>query len=71
MGMTPDEARVVNENTKRMSSHIGDKAGHGFVFGSSLAMIISWSVNKSIIWALAHGLFSWAYIIYYAVGLGR
>lgn len=38
----------------------------GMSFGSALAMVISWSVNKSILWAILHGVFSWFYVIYYA-----
>ncbi|MGM9949382.1 MAG: hypothetical protein ACI33P_04620 [Lysinibacillus sp.] len=38
----------------------------GISFGSALAIAISWSVHKSIIWACIHGLFSWLYVIYYA-----
>ncbi len=38
----------------------------GISFGSALAMVISWSVNRSIIWAIIHGLLSWIYVIYYA-----
>jgi hypothetical protein len=41
------------------------KAGVGF--GSALAITISWSVNHSILWAIIHGVFSWFYVIYYAV----
>lgn len=40
------------------------KAGIGF--GSALAIAISWSVNKSILWAILHGVFSWFYVIYFA-----
>jgi hypothetical protein len=39
----------------------------GITFGSALAIAISWSANKSIIWAIIHGLFSWLYVIYYAL----
>ena len=39
----------------------------GVTFGSALAIAISWSVHKSILWACIHGLFSWLYVIYYAV----
>jgi hypothetical protein len=39
----------------------------GISFGSALAIAISWSVNKSLFWAIVHGLFSWLYVIYYAV----
>jgi hypothetical protein len=41
------------------------KAGIGF--GTALAIAISWSANKSILWAIIHGLFSWLYVIYYAL----
>lgn len=41
------------------------KAGIGF--GTALAIAISWSANKSLIWAVIHGLLSWFYVIYYAV----
>ena len=39
----------------------------GLSFGSALAIVISWSVNKSILWAILHGSFSWFYVIYYAI----
>ena len=40
---------------------------HGITFGAALAIAISWSVNKSILWAILHGFFSWGYVIYYAI----
>ena len=39
----------------------------GIGFGVVLAIVISWSVNKSILWAILHGLFGWFYVIYYAI----
>ncbi len=39
----------------------------GITFGSALAITISWSLNKSVPWAIIHGLFSWLYVIYYLV----
>ena len=39
----------------------------GVGFGTALAIAISWSVNKSILWAIMHGIFSWFYVIYYAI----
>lgn len=39
----------------------------GITLGSALAVTISWSVNKSIIWAVIHGILSWLYVIYYAL----
>ena len=41
------------------------KAGIGF--GSALAITISWSANKSILWAIIHGFLSWIYVVYYAL----
>jgi len=39
----------------------------GLEVGSVLAIVISWSVNKSILWAILHGIFSWFYVFYYAI----
>lgn len=39
----------------------------GVSFGSALAIAISWSVHKSILWAIIHGILSWLYVIYYGV----
>jgi hypothetical protein len=36
--------------------------------GSVLAIVISWSKNKSILLALIHCFFGWLYVIYYYVG---
>ncbi|WP_187289358.1 hypothetical protein [Treponema pedis] len=42
-------------------------AKEGITFGSCLAMIISYTAWKSVLWAIIHGLLSWAYVIYYIV----
>ena len=39
----------------------------GLSFGSVLAVVISWTANKSLLWAIVHGLLSWLYVIYYAL----
>lgn len=39
----------------------------GASFGSALAIAISWSVHKSIVWAIIHGFLSWLYVGYYAL----
>lgn len=38
--------------------------GGGIGLGSIIAVVISWSRNKSIIWAIIHGLLGWLYVIY-------
>lgn len=42
----------------------------GISFGTALAIAISWSANKSILWAILHGIFSWVYVVYYAIRYG-
>lgn len=39
----------------------------GISMGTALAITISWSVNRSILWAIIHGFFSWLYVILYAL----
>ncbi len=39
----------------------------GVGFGSALAIAISFTTHKSILWAIIHGFFSWLYVIYYAL----
>ena len=36
----------------------------GIGLGSVIAVVISWDRNKSILWAIIHGLFGWFYVIY-------
>jgi len=38
---------------------------YGISFGTALAIAVSFNINKSILWAIIHGCFSWGYIIYY------
>jgi hypothetical protein len=44
-----------------------DAAKTGITFGTALAIAISWSINKSLFWAIIHGILSWLYVIYYAL----
>lgn len=44
---------------------------HGLSMGAALAMILSFTKNGSILWAIVHGLLSWIYVIYYALETGR
>jgi len=37
---------------------------HFWVFGSALAMILSYERSTSILWAILHGIFSWFYILF-------
>lgn len=33
--------------------------------GAVLAVLLSWQVNGSFVWALIHGCLSWFYVIYH------
>ena len=44
-----------------------DAVKSGVGFGSALAMVISYTAHKSILWAIIHGMFSWFYVIYFAI----
>jgi hypothetical protein len=39
----------------------------GIGLGTAIAVVASWSRNKSILWAILHGILSWIYVIYYAI----
>ena len=51
----------------RNVSYGSESARYGISFGTALAVAISWSINKSILWALLHGFLSWLYVIYYVI----
>jgi len=40
---------------------------NGISFGSALAIAISWTANKSILWAIFHGFLGWLYVLFYAL----
>ncbi len=63
MSATPPEA----EKKQADPSQTSTAAKVGIGFGSALAITISWSMNKSILWAILHGILSWFYVIYYAI----
>lgn len=39
----------------------------GIGLGSVIAVVASWDRNKSILWAILHGILSWFYVIYFAL----
>ena len=50
-----------------MSQVRSGAAQAGIGLGSALAVAISWSLHKSIGWAIVQGFFGWFYVIYYAL----
>ncbi|MGH7680298.1 MAG: hypothetical protein ACRENU_17645 [Gemmatimonadaceae bacterium] len=53
--------------TERVIIKTREVVKQGVGFGSALAIAISWSVNKSLLWAIVHGVLSWVYVVYYAI----
>lgn len=54
-----------------MSSSSGNTAIHlGGGVGVSLAVVLSYAVNHHMGWAILHGILSWFYVIYRALGYG-
>lgn len=39
----------------------------GISMGTALAIVISWSKNASVLWAVFHGILSWFYVIYHVL----
>ena len=39
----------------------------GISLGSAIAVVASWDRNRSILWAILHGIFGWFYVIYFAL----
>ena len=37
-----------------------------WLFGSAVAIALSWSRNASILYCIGHGVLSWIYVIYFA-----
>ena len=50
-----------------MSQVRNGAAQAGIGLGSALAVAISWSLHKSIVWAIVQGFFGWFYVIYFAL----
>ncbi|MFL5574640.1 MAG: hypothetical protein ACJ79S_18085 [Gemmatimonadaceae bacterium] len=63
----PDEPPPPSSRTRRRSFSVSGATRAGVGMGSALAITISWSVHKSILWAIVHGFLSWVYVAYYAL----
>lgn len=50
-----------------VADHTVNVTQTGFGMGSALGIVCSWQRNRSILWAILAGLFSWFYVIYFAL----
>jgi hypothetical protein len=53
-------AQIVNQTTNSVTQD-------GIGLGSVIAVVCSWQRNRSILWAILAGIFSWLYVIYFAM----
>ncbi len=56
--------KAIRENEKVNRYKAG---GSCLLFGSSLAMILSFERSASILWAILHGIFGWFYVLFRAM----
>lgn len=59
------ESRIDELESSSRRGEAGIATGYGM--GMTLAMILSWSRNASILWCMLHGILSWIYVIYFAL----
>src|SRR3546814_826310 len=62
-----DRARETGGITERRVIVQKEVIRSGVGFGSALAIAISFTTHKSVLWAIVHGLFSWFYVAYYVL----
>ncbi len=62
------EARI-----EELESNDGNEGTAGisifYALGMSIAVVLSWSRNASVLWCMLHGVFSWGYVIYFVCTL--
>lgn len=54
------------ERTITVQKTVVHSANYAYILGMCIAVVISWTENHSILWAIFHGILSWFYVIYYA-----
>jgi hypothetical protein len=49
------------------ANNVGVGIDAAAALGLALAVVCSWSRNRSILWGIFHGLCGWMYVIYFAI----
>lgn len=52
-----------NENNGITQTVVKNSIG----IGSAIAIVVSWERNKSILYAIVHGILGWIYVIYFVI----
>ncbi len=50
-----------------ITSQTGQVIQTGVGLGSVIAVVCSWQRNRSILWTILAGIFSWLYVLYFAL----
>ena len=50
-----------------ITAQTGQVIQSGIGIGAVIAVICSWQRNRSILWAILAGIFSWLYVFYFAL----
>lgn len=53
----------MGKSRENMRAEVG--VGTTIGFGSVLAIVLSWTANHAIGWAVIHGFLGWIYVVYY------
>jgi fucose permease len=51
----------------QITNQTGQVIQTGIGIGSVIAVVCSWQRNRSILWAILAGIFSWLYVLYFAL----
>ncbi len=54
-----------NNGSNICANNVAIQGGVGL--GTIIAVVISWSRNESVFWAILHGILGWLYVIYYMI----
>ena len=58
---------MILENLDQLSAQTHTVTETGIGIGSAIAIVCSWQRYRSILWAILAAIFSWFYVIYFAM----
>jgi len=61
------DIKIRNMETMKSCNTTAKCGGNFWIFGSALAMILSYERSASILWSILHGIFSWLYVLFRAM----
>jgi hypothetical protein len=61
-----DETVERERNETPRGGRAGAAGAAGIGLGSAIAVVLSFQLNRSVLWAIVHGILSWLYVIYRA-----